>query len=178
MLATIKQNKFLRFLITASFIYLVLYLLYQFFIKKYTFLDEAFIRIIIHSADVILQTMGYDTFTVLDNTDFQTIGIDGANGVWIGSACNSITLFFLFAVFVIAYPGHQQSKWWFVLIGILSIHILNLLRVVALAIIQLNSPEWLGFNHTYTFTIIIYGYIFLLWMIWVNKYSAKEHAEK
>lgn len=177
MLAVLKQNRFLRFLLTSSLAYLILYLVYQFYIKKNTFIDQAFIRVIINSAEWLLQLLGYKTFKTLSDTDFQVLGIDSSNGVWIGSGCNSITLFCLFAVFIIAYPGSFKNKWWYVGVGILSIHILNIFRVAALAIIQLKSPAWLDFNHTYTFTFIIYGYIFLLWMIWVNKYATKN-AEK
>src|ERR1043165_6711721 len=125
MLATVKQNKFLRFLIISSAVYLLLYLFYQFFIRKHTFIDQHFIAVIINSADKVLLLFGYDTFKTISDTDYQVLGIDGSNGVWIGSNCNSITLFFLFAVFVLAYPGHQKNKIWFVPLGILSIHILN-----------------------------------------------------
>lgn len=166
-----KESKFLRFLAISSLIYLVLYLFYQFFIKKHTFIDQAFIRVIINSSDRILHLFGYKTIKILRDTDFQAILIDGSNGVWVGSGCNALTLFFLFAVFIAAYPGHQKSKWWFIPFGVISIHILNIFRVVALAMIALYKPQYLDFNHTYTFTFIIYGYIFLLWMWWVNKFS-------
>ena len=174
MSVSLKQNKFLKFLLISSLVYLSLYLIYEFLIKQYTFIDEAFIRIIINATDAILHLFGYRTFKILRDTDFQAIGIDGSNGVWVGTGCDAITLFFLFAVFIIAYPGHQKSKFWFVPAGILSIHFLNIFRVVALALISLKCPQYLDLNHTYTFTFIIYGYIFLLWMFWVNKFSARS----
>lgn len=179
MFNALKQNQFLKFLVFSSLSYLSLYLAYQFLIKKYTFWDQAFIRTIINSADFILHGLGYNTFKKLSDTDYQVIGVDGSNGVWVGASCNALTLFFLFAVFIVTYPGYQKSKWWFVSLGLISIHILNIFRVVALALIAFYKPEYLDFNHTYTFTFIIYCYIFLLWIIWVNKYSVKEkHDEK
>ncbi|MGZ3885324.1 MAG: exosortase X [Bacteroidia bacterium] len=174
MQAFFKNNKFPAFLIISSSLYILLYLFYQFFIKRHTFIDQQFIRIIINSSDLLLHLFGYTTFKILRDTDFQAIGIDGSLGVWVGSGCNALTLFFLFAVFIIAYPGHQKSKWWFVPFGILSIHLLNILRVVALAMIAFYSPGALSFNHTYTFTFVVYGYIFLLWMWWVNSFSNRE----
>jgi exosortase family protein XrtF len=176
MQAILKQNKFLRFLFVSSFSYLALYLFYQFYIKTHTFIDQEFIRVIINSADAILHLLGYRTFKILRDTDFQSIGIDGSLGVWVGGGCNAITLFFLFAVFILAYPGHQKSKWWFIPMGVLTIHLLNILRVVALALIKLYKPEYLDFNHTYTFTFIVYCYIFLLWMWWVNKFSNRNNT--
>src|SRR4051812_37434778 len=110
MKAALKSNAFAKFLLSAAAGYIVLYIIYQFIIKKYTYYDQNFIGQIIESADSILHLFGYKTFKVLQDRDLQVIGIDGSNGVWIGSNCNAITLFTLFSVFVIFYPGHQKSK--------------------------------------------------------------------
>ena len=156
MKASIQSNAFLRFIFTAGILYLVLYLIYQFIVKTYTFYDKL---------------AGYKTFKVLQDRDFQVIGIDGSNGVWVGSNCNAITLFSLFAVFIIAYPGNQKNKLWYIPAGIIAIHFLNIMRVVALAMIANSYPEYLNFNHTFTFTFIVYSFIFLLWIVWVNKFA-------
>jgi len=178
MITALKQNRFLKFLLISSVVYLILYLSYEFVVKKYTNLDQAFIRSIINWTDSVLHLLGYNTFKVLGDTEFQSVGIDGSQGVWVGAACNAVTLFFLFAVFVLAYPGHQKSKIWFVPLGIFTIHLINIMRVTALALISFYKPEWLDFNHTYTFTFLVYGYIFSLWILWVNKYSALPQNEK
>jgi len=178
MKAGFKSNAFVRFIATAGLLYFLLYLIYQFVIKRYTYYDQRFIGSIISGADAVLHTLGFVTFKVLQDRDMQVIGIDGSNGVWVGSNCNAITLFTLFAVFIIAYPGEQKNKWWFILAGIAAIHILNILRVVALALIAKSYPTHLDFNHTYTFTIIVYGFIFMLWMIWVNRFATKNIPAK
>ena len=174
----LKFNAFSRFIITSGFLYLFLYLIYQFVVKRYTYYDLGFISWIIRSAEAFLNLIGYKTFTVLQDRDFQVLGIDGSNGVWIGSNCNALKLFGLFAVFIIAYPGAHKNKWWFILLGIVAIHLLNILRVVALAMIANYDYTWLDFNHTYTFTFIIYGFIFFLWMLWVNRFSKIQPANE
>ena len=171
---SLKQNAFIRFIVLASFLYLALFFVYQFVIKKYTYYDQKFIGHIISMADSVLKFLGYTTFYVLQDRDVQVVGIDGSGGVWVGSNCNAISLFALFAVFVLAYPGHQKSKIWYIPLGIVLIHILNLARVISLAVIAFYSPLSLNFNHTYTFTFIVYAFIFLLWMVWVNKFSNKN----
>jgi exosortase family protein XrtF len=173
MKANLKSNAFVRFIITSGILYLTLYLLYQFIVKRYTYYDQKFIGFIIESADGVLHALGYKTFKVLQDRDYQVIGVDGSNGVWVGSNCNAITLFSLFSVFIIAYPGSWKHKAWFIPSGIIAIHILNILRVTALAIIADYSPKYLNFNHTYTFTFIVYAFIFLLWIIWVNRFAPK-----
>jgi exosortase family protein XrtF len=174
----LKINAFSRFILLAGVLYLLLYLVYQFIVKRYTYYDQGFIGWIIQSAEAVLNIMGYKTFTVLQDRDVQVLGIDGSHGVWVGSNCNALKLFGLFAVFIIAYPGSRKNKWWFIPIGITAIHFLNILRVVALAIIAYYDYTWLDFNHTYTFTLIIYGFIFFLWMLWVNRFSKTQPANE
>lgn len=176
--AFIKQNAFLKFVLTSSTLYLVLYLIYQFVVKRYTYYDQKFIGTIIQGSDFFLRSIGYKTFTVLQDRDFQIVGIDGSNGVWVGSNCNAISLFTLFSVFILAYPGHQKSKIWFIPLGIVAIHVLNLIRVIALVLIANYYPMYLDFNHTYTFTFLVYSFIFFLWVIWVNKFSTKSVTKK
>lgn len=161
----------LKFVLTASLVYLLCYTVYEFILKKYTLVDEYTIRIIINNAEDILRRLHYKTFKTTDLNDFQVIGIHGSIGVWVGKACDAISLFIIFSVFVLAFPGRQRDKWWFVPFGILTIHIINVLRVVALTLITYYAPEWLEFNHTYTFTFLVYSYIFALWVWWVNKFA-------
>jgi hypothetical protein len=52
------------------------------------------------------------------------------------------------------------------------------LRAAILALIQLKAPEHLDFNHHYTFTVIVYSFIFALWMIWVNNFSTFNEIAK
>ncbi|MBS1635502.1 MAG: archaeosortase/exosortase family protein [Bacteroidetes bacterium] len=171
MLASVKQNKFLYFLLKAGVLYTLCYVLYEFLIKPYTLLDERFIRSIINQCIFLFSLLGYKTFASAETNDVQVFGIDGSNGVWIGGPCNGITLIFLFAVFIVAYPGNIKNKLWFIPLGILLVHLINLLRIISLALIAFYAPEYLNFNHTYTFTFLAYSFVFGLWMLWVNKYA-------
>ena len=60
----------------------------------------------------------------------------------------------------------MAQKLGFIPLGILILHGANIGRVVVLARIQATSPEWLEFNHDYTFTVLIYGLVFALWYLW------------
>lgn len=173
MLNKVIKNDFIRFLIIAGFSYLLLFLLHVFIIKKYTYYDQKFIGSIITVTETLLNLFGFKTFTVLQDHDVQVVGIDGSSGVWVGSNCNAISLFILFVSFVIAYPGKIKHKFWYIPLGIILVHFLNIIRVVALAIIALKAPHTLGFNHTYTFTFLVYAFIFYLWILWANKFSKK-----
>ena len=167
------KNKITRFFVFAFVLYLSWYLLYEFVIKPYTLIDEKLITLIITNTAFILKLFGLTVYQRLEDKNVQLIGIDGAHPIWIGSACNALTLFMFFALFVIAFPGSVKRKLWFIPLGIVIIHFTNVLRIICLATINYVAPQYVEFNHTYTFTLLVYGIIFLLWMWWV-KSSLKE----
>ncbi len=171
MFSTILKNKFQLFIVKASLLYGLCYVVYEFIIKRYTILDQLFIRKIINLCSWLFELLGYNTFASRETNDFQVFGIDGSQGVWVGGGCNGITLMFLFGIFVIAYPGSFKNKLWYLPLCILIVHAVNIIRILALAMIAFYSPEYLNFNHTYTFTFIAYSIVFGLWMLWVNKFS-------
>jgi len=170
------KNKITRFFIYAGALYLSWFLLYELFIKPHTSIDEKLIGVIISHADFILKITGFTTYRAVEEDDMQLLGIDGAHPIWIGTPCNALTLFAFFSLFIIAFPGNLKQKLWFIPLGILIIHLANLVRVVGLVLISFYRPEYLEFNHTYTFTVFVYAIIFALWMWWVN-FSLTKHKK-
>ncbi len=171
------KNKVFRFFFFATILYLSWFVLYELVIKPYTTIDEKLISVIISQSAFLLKTLGYTTYQAVEEEGIQLLGIDGAHPIWIGSPCNAFTLFAFFSLFIIAFPGRVKNKLWFIPMGILIIHLANLIRVMSLTLINYYNPEYLEFNHTYTFTIFVYGIIFCLWMWWVN-FSLKKPAAK
>jgi len=84
---------------------------------------------------------------------------------------------FLGLLIIFAFPGPIKHKLWYIPLGILFTHLINALRVIALVIIAYMKPEWLNFNHDYTFTIIVYAFVFMLWWIWINKFSSMRKTQ-
>lgn len=166
----ILKNPFYRFIALSSCLYLSWYLLYTFIIHPSEKIDLLVINNTVTITEKILTQLHFVVF----KGDERVIGIDGTPGLWIGDKCNGIELFALFAIFVLAYPGKFLYKLIFIILGIASIQLINIFRVVGLAIIQLHYPEWTDFNHTYVFNVLVYGYIFCLWIIWVTKFSNKN----
>jgi exosortase family protein XrtF len=147
-------------------------MLYEWVIHPWGKLDTVVINDSSLWTAYVLELMGYESF-ISDNATIRTVGIDGTHGLWIGDPCNGLTLFALFAIFIVAYPGPWKHKLWFIPVGITVIHFLNVMRITALCIIVMKRPEWLDFNHTYTFQLLMYGFIFGLWWIWIQKISSR-----
>ncbi len=171
-------NLFYSFLIKAFGLYFFWYLLYEMWLHPQGRIDEAIIDQLVNANNFILSLFGYTLIPeAAGSHDIRVVGIDGTHGLWIGDPCNGITLFALFTGFVIAFPGAIKTKLWFIPVGILSIHLINVIRIVALCIVLKYFPDSLEFNHTYTFTIVVYGYVFLLWILWATKFSGINFSE-
>ena len=98
----------------------------------------------------------------------------GHGHICIGSGCSGLELFILFFGFILLMKGRLKDKLWFVPLGFFGILVLNIIRIIALSIIYYHKPQYLDFNHKYTFVIIVYGAIFGLWVLWVNKFADKK----
>ncbi|MEM9023704.1 MAG: archaeosortase/exosortase family protein [Bacteroidota bacterium] len=172
---TILGNPLLRFLLTAFLLYITWYLVYELWIHPARWLDDTVIRSLEWMTSGLLVALGFELIPDSIDQSIRTVGIDGTNGLWIGDNCDGIILFVLFTVFVVAYPGAIKRKLWFIPLGLLTIHLLNVLRILALTLIiyYFPDPEVLDFNHTYTFQAIVYAYVFFLWYLWANKLSGK-----
>ena len=165
-----KSNRFIvLFIGKAIALYLLWYFIYEQWMEKVGRLDNFIIDSLIVTTNKILLLMGYATFVYE-----HTFGIDGSNGVFIGTPCNGVELMALFSGFVLIFKGSWKNKIWYIPSGILIIHGLNILRVLALAIIAKLAPEMLDFNHKYTFTLILYLFVFLGWVLWVKKFAFKK----
>lgn len=166
------DRRTLRFIGTFLGLYVAWLMLYEWVIHPWGWLDQLVINDSSLWALFFLDLVGFATFQGNHET-IRTIGIDGTHGLWIGDPCNGLTLFALFTFFIIAYPGSWKHKLWFIPAGITVIHFLNIIRIAALCVIVQKSPEWLDFNHTYLFQVFMYGFIFLLWYVWIKKFSRK-----
>ena len=172
-LSSVFSSKTGQFFLIAGSAYLFWFLLYELYIKPNTLLDEKVISNIVYFSNKILGWFSHETYSSVDDLNMQMIGIDGAHPVWIGGPCDGVSIMAIFTIFLACFPANHLSKLWYIPTGIIIIHFLNIFRVCALAAISYYGPEYLAFNHTYTFTIFIYACIFGLWMFWVNKFAKK-----
>lgn len=168
----ILENPFLRFLVLALGLYLGWYILYHGYLHEYTSIDRWVIDNLIDLSSAVLTAMGYVLIPEPSAADqIRTVGIDGTYGLWIGDPCNGLVLFALFTIYVACYPGPWRHKLWFIPFGLLTIHLVNVLRIVGLCIIVTYDYAYLDFNHNYTFTVVVYGYMFLLWIWWSKRFA-------
>ena len=175
-------NKLLaRFLAVAIALYLAWFFGYEQWLAHDGRLDSLLCTQIAAASASVLRGLGFAA-TVdysLPSHILNLVVLNGKPAVVVGPPCNGLVLYALFAGFVVAFPGQALRKLWYIPAGIALIWVLNVLRVVALALNHEYSRESMDFNHHYTFTFVVYSFIFVLWMLWAKGLaSPAEPAEQ
>ena len=85
--------------------------------------------------------------------------------------CNSISILILFLAFVIAFPGSIKATILFGIVGSFIIYGVNILRIAFLTGMLYKYQDHQTLLHNLVFPAIIYGITFLLWVLWVHKFS-------
>lgn len=153
------------------------YLAYELVIHPWAVLDHLVIDSLIRLSGSALELLGYSLLPEPPNAEMiRTIGVQGGHLLWIGDPCNGVSLFAVFALFLMAYPGPRRHKAWFIPLGLLTIHLINVARIASLCIVVSINYELLNFNHDYTFYVIVYGWVFLLWYLWVDRFARTRTA--
>jgi len=106
---------------------------------------------------------------IVTNDPVMTVYLNNKPTLSIADPCNALELFVLFAGFIICLPAKASRKIAFISTGLILIWIINVLRCVGLIEIFLYNPKYTHFSHHYTFKFIVYGFIFLLWMLFTKK---------
>lgn len=139
----------------------------------------------------ILNQFYSDHFVSLPTTRWKAYGNDGVWATYtyvvhesgrkvlgIYQACNGLELMVLYTGFILCFPSARTRKTLFVFGGIIGIYIINLLRCAGLGWIVLEHPQHFMFAHKYFFNIIVYGFIFMMWVFFVNQLSVQKNASK
>lgn len=103
---------------------------------------------------------------IIDNKNFIYYG--GKSLVFIDDPCNGLELYILFVAFYVAVGKLFSSLKW-IFLGIVGIFILNVARISGLAWIVLYRPTDLDFHHKYTFALVVYSWILLVWVVSLQK---------
>ncbi|MFD2910001.1 exosortase family protein XrtF [Flavobacterium ardleyense] len=85
--------------------------------------------------------------------------------------CNAISVIILYAAFIFAFSSQWKKTTLYIILGVLLIHILNIIRIALLVVLLYYYPQHGEILHGTFFPLFIYGVVFLLWILWVTKFS-------
>lgn len=161
----------LRFII----IYLVLLFAYQFYLNSFKEQGlDPFSRMVARQVMFLQNTMGFPSALYDDvpkqqvwfhvKSQFVTRMVEG---------CNAISVMILFLSFVFAfYKGIKTFV--FVVLGLILLHIMNVLRISGLNIVYSDYPQYGKMSHDYVFPALIYGSVVVLWLVWIKFFALKN----
>jgi exosortase family protein XrtF len=123
-------------------------------------------------AQTLIQFFGYQSNLILQSSSSTLeLHVEGQYLARIIEGCNGISVTLLFVAFVWAYGGTSRITWRFVLLGGLSVFVLNWFRIALLSIALYEFPQAGEPLHQLVFPAVIYGWIVFLWLAWVFKFS-------
>lgn len=163
-----------RFLIKGGILFMLWRVFRKWMFLKGQFTDFTQIASVVYLNIVrfFLDILGYDTSI---NFSERKLWITGAaNAIEIIYDCLGLNLFFIFMIFILAYPGSYKIKMWFIPAGLIDIFLLNSMRMAALTPIVANKPHLMDLYHHFIFQGVIYLYIFGMWWLFTKIASKKS----
>jgi exosortase family protein XrtF len=156
-------------------IYLAGNLVYGFFVVSYNPSPDPITNWVTSQTATCLSVLGWPAKHV-ERTNRPTTAIyyQDKSIVTVYEGCNGVNVMIIFVAFLVAFGPWRKELLWFIPWGILVIHISNLLRIGLLFFVTLYWSNYLYLSHKYLFTAFIYGFVLLLWMLWVKRFSAHD----
>lgn len=177
-----KYRPFFVFLLRFICVYILLVVLYKWYLNQFNtgpFEVDFITRFVTSVADSVIQYLGYHSEIESNlHESSMILLINDIPIVRVIEGCNGVSIILLFMAFVVAFSGPPKTTFIFALLGSIMVFILNIIRIILISIALYHLPLYENILHNILFPLIIYGIVFILWLIWINKYSyhAKEAA--
>ena len=131
----------------------------------------------------IVLTLTELSVIVLNLMDFQAESFnlryidlyDDPTDIYIKNFCLGIDIMFCFVALIVSYPGKWKDRIWFIPLGLLGIHLLNVGRIVGMSVSWILLKSGTFVDHHDVFNVVAVIFVFLLFMKWVNR-NDKEPA--
>ena len=166
---------FLQFLTIFFGVYLFTTFLYQSYLNSYAIENhevDGFTTFVAHQSNYIVVLFDKNAHVMASKTEASVLLFyKNKNVAKVVEGCNAISIAILFISFIVAFAGKFKPTLFFSLFGIFIIHIINILRIGLLSVLFFEIPEYKSVLHGVVFPFIIYSIVFILWIIWTNKFS-------
>jgi exosortase family protein XrtF len=152
-------------------IYLVASLLYGAFVTSFEPGPDPATRAVAQQTSTALVVCGWEA-SAHDNARKPTseVAYRKRDILSIYEGCNGINVMVIFVAFLLAFGPMNRKLLWYIPLGLIAIHVSNLLRITILFWVSLYEPDFMYFLHKYFFTAALYVVTFILWVIWVRMY--------
>ena len=117
-------------------------------------------------------------------TSARLLATTNSEGGWarvvIAPECASLKQWMHWIFLMVLFPGPWKHKLWYIPIGLVIIEWTNVIRICGILMMQIPWPNSFHLAHDYIFKVFFYFVIFLMWVLWVEKFynptlKAKQH---
>jgi len=89
--------------------------------------------------------------------------------------CSGLKQFYQYFGIIALFYGTWKKKLWFIPLGLITIHLINLFRIIFLAVIVIYKLEWFNVMHDWVVRPLFYIAMFLFWVWWVEKIAKRPN---
>lgn len=175
-----KYAPVIRFIFTFLGSYLLLALLYNLYLQNYqssTWYPDYLTHLVAIQSEAVVDALGYNSEIKSGYPEATMhLMVEGKFVARIIEGCNAASIIILFVSFMLAFFGKLKATLSFILAGVVIIYVINLLRIALMAIGIYEYPQHAHFLHTIAFPLVIYGSVFLLWVLWIVIYAKQIRA--
>lgn len=115
-------------------------------------------------------------------THNHIIGVINKNDTYslvsVAPECTSLKQWLHWLFLMLIFPGPWKHKLWYIPLGLVIIEFINVVRVVGITLCLIPFPDHFDFFHDYIFKVLFYFFIFIMWVIWVEKFLHKKEKNK
>lgn len=176
-----KYKGVLRFIGIFLGTYLVLALLYNYYLEYFSsdlYYPDPATHLVALQSQAVISAIGYDAVVLPSSVNpAMNLFVNGYFAARIIEGCNAISIIVLFIAFMLAFFGKFKTTLAYILAGAAIIYAVNIVRIVILSIGLYEVPEYGHFLHRIIFPLIIYGTVFILWVVWIRIYTRQKQAE-
>ncbi len=173
-----KYKLVFKFILTFLLVYVILSVTYKFYLDfsdGSQFYPDYITNLIAKQSEFLIDSVGYESSILPHpNEPSMKLIINNKFVARVIEGCNSISIIILFISFVIAFADTFKRTFFYLLAGSILIYSVNLIRIVILSIGLYHYPWRREILHTVIFPLIIYGLVFVLWMIWVRRFTLSK----
>lgn len=123
------------------------------------------------SCRVLDRILHVNILTISADRLIATINNEGGWArVVIAPECASLKQWLHWIFLMVLFPGPWKHKLWYIPAGLVIIEWTNVVRICGVLLMQVPFPNSFHIAHDIIFKVFFYLVIFLMWMLWVEKF--------
>ncbi len=171
--STYQQYKpTIKFMVIFALTYITLTIIYGLYLNRFNGHTDGLTKFVGKMVSHSYNLLGIDAQTIpLENESGLKLIIQGNYVARIVEGCTAMSVIIMFVAFILSFGKHIKTSITYALIGSILIFVFNIIRIVFLGYLLYTAPQYQDVSHRVIFPVMIYGFVILLWILFIKKYN-------